>query len=179
MKILWSVVLTLVVVVVLFIAFIYSGWYNVSAMHEDTGFTRWVMRTTMRNSVNTHVKNIAIPNLNDPARIREGISHYKAMCEPCHGGPGKEETALAKGLSPDAPDGERMGKFISPEKAFWITKNGIKMTGMPAWGKTHSDDKIWDIVAAVKVLPSMSPSQYDSIKPENEAEENQGEQNEH
>jgi mono/diheme cytochrome c family protein len=39
---------------------------------------------------------------------------------------------------------------------------------MPAWGKTHSDDKIWSIVAAVKQLHDMSPSGYDAIKSEEE-----------
>ena len=43
---------------------------------------------------------------------------------------------------------------------FWVTKNGIEMTGMPAWGKTHSDEKIWAIVAFVKKLPSLTIQQY-------------------
>jgi len=57
---------------------------------------------------------------------------------------------------------------MNPAKMFWVTKNGIKMTGMPAWGKTHSDDKIWAIVAAVKNLNEMSPAGYDAIKTEEE-----------
>ena len=43
---------------------------------------------------------------------------------------------------------------------FWIIKHGVKLSAMPAWGKTHSDDLIWDMVAFAKALPNMSPEQY-------------------
>jgi mono/diheme cytochrome c family protein len=51
----------------------------------------------------------------------------------------------------------------SPAEEFWIVKHGIKMTGMPAWGVTHSDAEIWNIVAFLQKLPSLSPVQYRAI----------------
>jgi hypothetical protein len=48
----------------------------------------------------------------------------------------------------------------SPKEQFWIIKHGVKLTAMPAWGKTHSDELIWDMVAFVRQLPRMSPAQY-------------------
>jgi mono/diheme cytochrome c family protein len=51
----------------------------------------------------------------------------------------------------DPPDARR---------AFWIIKHGIKMSAMPAWGRTLEDGEIWDLVAFVRKPPSMSPEAY-------------------
>ena len=167
-KIILSVVFTLAGLAILGYLFIQSGSYNVSAMEPDSGLVHWVLENTSDNSVEAHSAGIVVPDLNKPEMIKEGIAHYKEMCETCHRGPGKEETELAKGLNPDAPDLVKWGYKMNPAKMFWVTKNGIKMTGMPAWGKTHSDDKIWAIVAAVKQLHDMSPAGYNAIKSEEE-----------
>lgn len=140
--------------------------YNVSAMHPDNGLIAKMLDITSDHSVERRAADIKVPNLNDPVLINEGLSHYKEMCQSCHNAPGHDETELAKGLNPDAPNLYKWGYKMNPAHVFWVTKNGIKMTGMPAWGKTHSDQKIWAIVAAVKKLHDISPAQYDSVKVE-------------
>lgn len=49
---------------------------------------------------------------------------------------------------------------IDPRSAFWVIKHGLKMSAMPAWGKTHDDETIWSMVAFVNKLPSMSAQEY-------------------
>ena len=164
MKILLGVVLTLAVLLVGSVIFIYSGWYNVSAMNEESGISEWVLTTTMDNSVESRSKNISVPDLNDPLMIKEGFEHYNEMCVSCHGAPGKEETELSKGLNPPVPYLVEHAEEMDPRELFWVTKNGIKMTGMPAWGKTHSDEKIWAIVAFMKKLPDMSAEEYEKME---------------
>ena len=173
MKIILSVIFTFVGLAILGIIFIYSGLYNVSAIPPETGITKWVLETTSDNSVEHHAKGIKVPDLNDSAMIKEGFARYKEMCQSCHGAPGKKETELAKGLNPPAPDLSESGQEMSAEELFWVTKNGIKMTGMPAWGKTHSDDKIWTIVAAVIKLHETSPEEYNSYPKEMDEKEMQ------
>lgn len=46
---------------------------------------------------------------------------------------------------------------------FWVIKNGIGMTGMPAWGPCHSDEELWDIVAFRRQLPDMSVEEYPAL----------------
>ena len=46
---------------------------------------------------------------------------------------------------------------------FWVVKNGFKMTGMPAFEKIHTDDQIWALIAFVRNLPNLYPSQYDAM----------------
>lgn len=42
-------------------------------------------------------------------------------------------------------------------------KHGIGATGMPAWGATHSDELLWDIVAFLRKLPELTPDQYQAL----------------
>ena len=173
MKIILSVIFTLLGLCLLGIIFIFSGIYNVSAMNPDTGIKKWVLETTSDNSVEHHAKDIRVPNLDEPSMVKMGLSHYKEMCESCHRGPGTEETELAKGLNPPAPNLAE-GTDLGPREIFWIVKNGIKMTGMPAWGKTHSDYKIWAITAAVKKLNDIPIKVYNSIPIEEDEDNNAG-----
>jgi mono/diheme cytochrome c family protein len=164
MKFLLGVVLTIVALVLIFIVFIYSGWYNVSAMNEESGLMKWVFNTAKNNSIDSRLTGISVPDLNDSTLIKEGFEHYNEMCASCHGAPRMEESELSKGLNPRAPYLPKVAKYIKPAKLFWATKYGIKMTGMPAWGKTHSDQKIWAIVAFVKKLPTINQNDYDKMK---------------
>jgi hypothetical protein len=45
----------------------------------------------------------------------------------------------------------------------WIIKHGVKLTGMPAWGLTHDDELLWDVVAFVRRLPKLTPEQYEAL----------------
>jgi len=171
MKILFSVLMTLVVLFVLFLIIVYSGWYDVSAMNNESGIMKWVFNTTKNNSIESRLDDISVPDLNDSLLIKEGFEHYNEMCVSCHGAPGMEETELSKGLNPRAPYLPKIAKFIEPAELFWATKNGIRMTGMPAWGKTHSDEKIWAIVAFMKMLPTLSGEDYEKMGNETEMRE--------
>ena len=52
---------------------------------------------------------------------------------------------------------------MTAKELFWVTKNGIRMTGMPAWGPTHNDKDIWSVVAFVQTLPNLGPEEYKRI----------------
>jgi mono/diheme cytochrome c family protein len=175
MKFFSGILFTLGVIIILGLLIVYSGWYNVSAANKPSGLENWLLGTTMDNSVSSHSSDIEAPNLKSPEMINKGFAHYNEMCVGCHGAPGKEQTEMSKGLNPPAPDLSESAQDMTPQALFWVTKNGIKMTGMPAWGLTHSDEKIWSIVAFIEKLPGMTGTEYDSlethIKPMEEADE--------
>lgn len=52
---------------------------------------------------------------------------------------------------------------MTAAEEFWVIKHGIKATGMPAWGVTHSDDMLWDVVAFLRELPDLSPEEYHAL----------------
>lgn len=164
MKILSGAFITVLTLLVIFLLFIYSGWYNVSANEQENGIMKWILNTTKDRSIEFRSKDITVSDLNDSSMLKEGFEHYNEMCVSCHGAPGLEETEVSVGLNPTAPYLVKVAKEIDPKELFWITKNGIKMTGMPAWGKTHSDEKIWAIVAFVKKLPNMTAEEYQKME---------------
>jgi hypothetical protein len=62
-----------------------------------------------------------------------------------------------------------LAAHTSAARQFWIIKHGIKMTGMPAWGKTHDDATIWTTVTFLQKLPTLTAEQYREITQESEA----------
>jgi len=66
---------------------------------------------------------------------------------------------MRTGLYPQPPNLAEDG-IDNPGEAFWIIKHGIKMSAMPAWGKTHTDAQLWAVVAFLDKLPKMTPAQY-------------------
>ena len=161
-KIILTVIVTLLVLLFGFIMYIKSGTYDISQLTPHNGFTKWIIHETKENSIEKRMGENAVPeNLKDTAVLIKGFSHYNEMCVQCHAGPGKNENEMAKGLYPKPPKMYKNKEDEDPQEFFWIIKNGIKMTGMPAYGPTHDDEKIWAITAFVTgKLNKMSPEEY-------------------
>lgn len=164
MRFIAGVLVTFIIIVIIGLLAVYSGWYDVSAANKASEFEQWLFGATMDNSVEKHSKDITVPDLTIPDKIKEGFAHYHAMCQACHGAPGTEQTEMSKGLNPPAPDLAESAQDKTPQELFWVTKNGVRMTGMPAWGLTHSDDKLWSVVSFIEKLPGMTGIEYDSLK---------------
>ncbi len=142
------------------LAFVYSGAYNVAATDPHMGVVRWALNTTQARSVAVRSADVPEPPPVDSAAVADGFHHFSEMCVVCHGAPGVERGELGKGMNPTPPELSEEAAEFTARELFWITKHGIKMAGMPAFGPTHSDAEIWGIVAYVKRLPDMSPQEY-------------------
>ena len=141
---------------------IYSGVYNIGADAPHTRLVHGLFQQLRESSITRHSKNIPIPaDLGDRRRIGVGAGLYQEMCVGCHVAPGVEKTEMSQGLYPPAPDLARVAGRPAAEQ-FWIIKHGIKSTAMPAWGKTHTDELIWDMVAFLQALPKMNAQQYEA-----------------
>jgi mono/diheme cytochrome c family protein len=175
-KSLLAILLVLVLVASVGLILMFSGVYNVGTANHDDALVNWYLDTGTTHSVKYHAKGITPPALTDPGVIQEGSAHYKEMCVSCHGAPGVEPGEIAKGLWPQAPMLRDGVTDWTPAQLFWIVKNGVKFTAMPAWGPTHSDEKIWSLVAFLEKQPQLSPEQYSAMvksagEPEEEHEE--------
>jgi len=158
----WVLVI-IVVLVAIGLAVLYSGVHNVAATYPDRGLVSWALSTTMKRSVERQAAGIRVPPLDDPALVRLGFQHYREMCVECHGAPGLSMAEVGRGLNPSPPPlVEKVGNW-KPSELFWITKNGIRMTGMTAWGVTHTDEQIWAIVAFMRGLPRLTPEAYKAL----------------
>ena len=139
---------------------VYSGAYDVAADVPHTRLVYWLLDTARDRSGSVRAESVQVPHdLVTPTRVSAGAGLYAEMCSFCHLAPGMEKTEIAQGLYPAAPELAK-GTDMTPAEEFWIIKHGIKMTGMAAWGKTHNDTLIWDMVAFLQKLPSLSAAQY-------------------
>jgi mono/diheme cytochrome c family protein len=139
--------------------FAWSGVYNAAADEPHWRLTERLMVTMRDRSVAVRAGGIAVPDLSDEALIRTGAGNYEAMCVGCHLQPGVAKTELSFGLYPSPPQFAR-NRPDDPAAAFWVIKHGLKMSGMPAWGKSMDDGSIWGMVAFLQRLPEMSEHEY-------------------
>ncbi|MBM3544123.1 MAG: cytochrome c [Alphaproteobacteria bacterium] len=161
----WLIAIAVGVIVLSVIggAALYGGLFNVAADVPHGNAMYWLLETARERSIAVRATGIVVPDdLADPKRITSGAGQYAEMCSLCHLAPGMKRTEIARGLYPRAPDLKR-GSKLSPAEQFWVIKHGIKLTGMPAWGLTHDDDVLWDVVAFLRKLPELTPEQYRSL----------------
>jgi mono/diheme cytochrome c family protein len=139
-----------------------SGLFDVVADSPHSALAYSVIHYVRERSVDVRARNVSVPALSDPKMLVEGVEHYDAMCTGCHLAPGMSENEMRPGMNPKPPVLFRMARG-NPAEQFWIVKHGIKMTGMPAWGTTHTDEEIWDMVALLQKLPTLSPADYRAL----------------
>lgn len=149
---------------------IYSGVFNVAADDPHTKMFYWLMETVRERSIAVRARGIATPPLKDPAMITAGGADFNEMCSGCHLKPGVEDSEMASAMYPQPPSLAKT-KRANPAETFWIIKHGLKMSGMPAWGATHDDNRIWAMVAFLQQLPRLTPAQYQILTARREGDE--------
>jgi mono/diheme cytochrome c family protein len=159
----WLAAGVLVVLTVAVAGMLYRGALNVAADDPHWSMTARLLESVRERSIVARARGIAAPDLGNGDMIESGASHYDSMCAGCHLAPGIERTDLRAGLNPMPPDLVRHGGERAPAQKFWIIKHGVKMTGMPAWGRTHDDGSIWAIVAFLEQLPKLDAVRYQAL----------------
>lgn len=139
--------------------FIGSGVYDIGADDHHTKFVLAVIERLRDRSIEARTRRIEVHTVSDPSRIAVGAQHYAALCVTCHLAPGVTKSDLRPGLYPHPPN-LAQEEMPAEQRVFWIIKHGIKMSAMPAWGRTLDDAAIWDLVAFVRRLPEMTPETY-------------------
>lgn len=140
---------------------VYGGLIDVAATATESRPLRWLLATTREHAIKRRAEGIQVPDLSADHLVAAGASGFDAMCANCHGAPGRSPFVAANDMSPPPPRLDRgdAAELDSAER-FWVIKHGIRMTGMPAWGRTHSDEEIWDLVAFLHRLPQMDADTY-------------------
>jgi mono/diheme cytochrome c family protein len=128
--------------------FMYSGVYDVSATSGHNPLVAWLLHKTYLQSLHRHAANIEVPpDLMTTANVEAGARLYASTCAACHGAPGHTLSPIGQGILPLAPELLAPTRRNNPKMMFWVIKNGVKMTAMPAFGKTQDDQTIWDLTA--------------------------------
>lgn len=146
---------------------ILTGAYNVAATEPHYAITVSLFSAARDRAIAVRAKEMIPPSgWLERADLKKGFRSYHDMCVVCHAAPGLKDSVVRMGLNPEPPrlTEDRVQQRTDAE-LFWIIKHGIKMSGMPAFGPTHTDEEIWDVAAFLRRLASMQPADYqDALK---------------
>lgn len=151
------------------VGYFYTGRYPIGADVPHNDITYALLEGVRERSIERASKNTMVPSLDDPDLLLAGGADYNDMCASCHLEPGKNSSDMSIGLYPSPPnlsvshddhEHDDVSSSNSAKRQFWIIKHGIKASGMPAWGPTHSDERIWAMVAFLQRLPTLDETQY-------------------
>lgn len=140
--------------------FAWSGLYSVAASRGHWWGVELLLKYGMRSSVQTHAIGIDVPDLGKMTLVQKGAAHFQIGCASCHGSPGSPASPAARAMLPEPPDLEVTVPTWKPNELFWIVKNGLKYTGMPAWPAKERDDEAWAVVSFLLRLPGMEAAEY-------------------
>ena len=166
MKFLLGALFTVFVAIVGVFAVVSSGVVNVGADQEHNPMMYSFLETARNRSIANASKDIVVPDLEKVDMISSGGADYKDMCAGCHLSPGVAKTDFSESLYPKPPNFtkadivKRYQTEDGAKQSFWAIKHGIMASGMPAWGASHDDDRMWAMVAFIRSLPELDEAQY-------------------
>ena len=161
MKTITAVALTLALLGIGGLLFIFSGTYDMGADAPHWPLTHQLISTLRDRSIAAASASIQPPDLADHTIVLAGAGQYSAMCTGCHLAPGMRQSEIRSGLYPVPPNLSQVR--VDSKVAFWVIKHGIKMSAMPAWGASHNDATIWSMVAFLQHLPDLDAAQYKDL----------------
>lgn len=153
----------LIIAVALYFLF---GRYDVSSTKPHPTVVSMIFHSITERSIQRNSATLTVPyDVNDRDIYVEGFKEYEHMCVQCHGAPGIEPSPTGEGLFPKPPKfpSEEFNEY-SLKDIFWVTKNGVKMTGMPAYGPTHEDKTIWAIAIFLDKSRDLSEVEYKKLR---------------
>jgi len=137
-----------------------AGWYDIGATTQHFQPVYTLLEQGMHYSVRHHARSVAVPALGDRAQVLHGAIVYRDNCAQCHGGPGFAPGNHGLSMQPVPGPLVDASRHWKPRELYWITRHGIKMSGMPAWEFHLGEDDMWATVAFVLQLPTLSAADY-------------------
>jgi mono/diheme cytochrome c family protein len=139
---------------------LFATQFNLSANPEPTGFEARIATMGKHWIVSRSAREHPVPEPSiGPSGLDSGGMTFNGDCAFCHGQDGRTPTDVGQSMYPRVPS------LASPEvqqwsdaELFWIIRNGNRYTGMGAFGKTLTDDQIWDLVHYVRSLRDVTPA---------------------
>lgn len=149
------------------IAYALSGHYDVSVGTGHTAVTKWYLDTVRERSIERRAAEISVPDLDDLDMIEAGAVTFDQACAGCHGRPGRDPSDSFDPRPPALTRGQP-----DPAAAFWVTRNGIKMSAMPARSEERmSDEDIWNVIAFLQTASTLTEGEYrEMVEPPPEPE---------
>lgn len=158
-----GIIVTLIGLVVGAYAFVTFGCMPANADSKPPALEKWMARKSLHASIQREAPQGPVPVALTDANLTAGVKLYAVNCAICHGASDGQASNIAMGLYQHAPQLAQHGVEDDPEGViYWKVKHGIRLTGMPAFSPTLSEDQIWQTVLFLKHMDSL-PAGVDKI----------------
>ena len=154
-----------------------AAWY----VKSHTPFSSRAEPTRLESAVARRLRHLSIPADQRAKKnplpataenLSEGLEHFADHCAVCHGNSGAGDTPIGRGLYPKPPMLTAPGtQSLSDGELFSIIENGIRFTGMPAFGgrRRARDDDSWRLVQFIRHLPKITTAELAAMEKLNPA----------
>jgi len=132
---------------------------GLSTRTEPSQLEALVARGVRRLATPSAVRSMANPVESTEAVLQEGLEHFADHCAVCHANDGSGDTEMGRGLYPRAPDMRAAPtQDLTDGELFSIIENGVRLTGMPAWGtgSPEGERASWALVHFIRRLPKLT-----------------------
>lgn len=149
------------------VVFVWIGSRGISARAEPGRLETLVARTMRGLAIPRRERNTKNPVAVTPEVLAAGMAHWADHCAACHGNDGRGETEIGLGLYPKPPDMRLPAtQGMSDGELFHIIENGVRLTGMPAWGNDDPTDAegTWHLVHFIRRLPTLTPDEVTQMQ---------------
>ena len=139
-----------------------------SARDEPTSGEAFVARRLRHFGIPRRARDLANPVAASPEVTTRSMAHFADHCASCHGNDGRGETLIGRGLYPKPPDmTEKETQQLSDGELYYIIENGVRFTGMPAFGEdagNEQDEESWELVHFIRHLPAITDEELAAMK---------------
>jgi mono/diheme cytochrome c family protein len=140
--------------------------HGFSARQSPTSIESMLARRARHMAISKAERGATNPVAQTPEVLIESRRHFADHCATCHGNDGSGDTEIGRMLYPRAPDmRQRETQSLSDGEIYFIIHNGIRMSGMPAWGPDSGpDNDSWALVHFIRHLPNLTPDEIEDMK---------------
>lgn len=162
-----GLILGLVILPLGFVAYALSGRMPVAASDRAMPFEAWIAGAGLYARIHREAPTRDVSAYTTD-ELKSGADAYQKNCAMCHGLPGQVVPTVAQGEFPKPPQLFTVDGRVSddpPGETYWKVKNGIRLSGMPAFQQTLSEEQIWQVTALVARADKLPPEVMDALKP--------------
>lgn len=153
---------------------LFAGFSYLAVSISRHGFSAKESPSWLEEFLARHVRKIATPSGSKqlknpypatPESLLSAREHWVDHCASCHALDGSGNTAMGRNLYPKAPDMRKPEtQTLGDGELYYIIDNGVRFTGMPAWGGEHSPEETWQLVSFIRRLPYLPPEEIELME---------------
>lgn len=138
-------------------------FHRLSAIRQHPTWVYWGLDRWRDLAVAVDARGVEVPADFAPGPTPGGVVLYARHCAQCHGAPGVAPAPFALGMMPSPPNLSGAAQERPPREVYWFIRNGLKMSGMPAWHLRLTEEEMWQVTATVAALPRISPAEWRAL----------------